>query len=402
MRKTIILCTLMAILSVANAQKTIQWRFDRTGIYPETGLLKSWPSNGPQLLWHYDDLGEGHSSVAVSATGKLYITGMTDSKGYLYEFDVNGKLLNKKAYGPEWDASYNGTRGTVTPDSGKLYLISGMGEIVCFDENDLSIVWKKSMLTDFGGSNITWGICESPLIVSDKLIASPGGQQNNVVALNKHTGELLWNCPGDGDLSAYCSPVYVSDQQTPQVVTMMQKHIIGIDIATGKKLWSVEHINRHGVHPNVPVYSDNMLLCTSGYGKGSVMLRLINGGRDVEKVWESVQLDSRIGAMVKIGNYAYGSGDSNRFWFCVDWKTGEIKYKDNTLGIGNVIAADGKLYCYAEKGDMALVNINPDKFDLVSRFPVTLGTDQHWAHTVIHKDVLYVRHGNTLMAYRIK
>jgi hypothetical protein len=60
------------------------------------------------------------------------------------------------------------------------------------------------------------------------------------------------------------------------------------------------------------------------------------------------------------------------------------------------------LYCYAEKGDVALVNVNPEKFDIVGKFPVTLGTDQHWAHPVAHKGVLYVRHGNTLMAYKIK
>jgi outer membrane protein assembly factor BamB len=182
---------------------------------------------------------------------------------------------------------------------------------------------------------------------------------------------------------------------------MMQKHIIGIDVATGKKLWSFEQINRHGVHPNVPVYADNMLFCTSGYGKGSVMIRLTNGGRSVEKVYEVTQLDSRIGAVVKIGSYAYGSGDSNRFWFSIDWQTGEIKYKDNTLGIGNIITADDMLYCYTERGDIALVRVNPDKFDLAGRFPITLGTDQHWAHPAIYGGTLYVRHGNTLMAYKV-
>lgn len=106
--------------------------------------------------------------------------------------------------------------------------------------------------------------------------------------------------------------------------------------------------------------------------------------------------------MVKIGDHVYGSGDNNKYWYAVDWQTGEISYKDNTLPTGAVIAADGMLYCYSDRGDMALVKITPEKFDLVSRFPVTLGTDQHWAHPVIYRGVLYVRHGNTLMAYKIK
>lgn len=401
-RKIGFLLIFVAFASFGNAQDAVQWRYDRTGIYKETGLLKSWPEAGPQLLWNYDGLGEGHSSVAVSASGKLYITGMTDGKGFIYAFDTNGKLLNKQEYGPEWNKSYNGTRGTVTPDNDKLYLISGQGEIVCFNESDLKILWKKNMFTDFDGSNITWGICESPLIVDDKLIVSVGGKENNVVALNKNTGALLWACQGEGDLSAYGSPIYLGDLKTPQVVVMMTKHILGIDIATGKKRWSFEHINQHGVHPNVPVYADNSLLFTSGYGKGSVMLRLTNEGNSVEKVWESPDLDSRIGAVVKIGDYLYGSGDKNRFWFCLDWKTGEIKYKDNALGIGNVIACDGMLYCYSDRGDLALVKINPEKFEMTGKFKITLGTDQHWAHPIIYKGVMYVHHGNTLMAYKIK
>jgi outer membrane protein assembly factor BamB len=106
--------------------------------------------------------------------------------------------------------------------------------------------------------------------------------------------------------------------------------------------------------------------------------------------------------MVKVGNYLYGSGDFNKFWYCVDWKTGDIKWKEKGLAVGNIIANDGMLYCYTEKGEMVLAQANPEKFDIKGKFNITLGTEQHWAHTVIYKGILYVRHGNTLMAYKIK
>ncbi len=402
MKKITTLILLLTITAALSAQTNLQWRGEnRTGIYNETGLLESWPANGPELLWHFDGLGQGHSSVAI-ANNKIYLTGMTDSTGTLYVLDMNGKLLKQKAYGTEWYTNYNGSRGTVTVDNGKIYLISGMGSLYCFDENSLDILWQKDVKKDFNSENIKWGINESPLIVGEKIIFTPGGKEHNVVALNKNDGKLIWSSPGEGDLSAYCSPLYVGDQQVLQVVTMTADHIIGVDIVTGNKLWSYENKNRHSVHANTPVYGDNMILCTSGYGKGSVMLRFKDGGRNVEKAWESIELDSRMGAMVKIGNYAYGSGDANKYWFCVDWKTGEQKYKDNSLPIGVVIAADGMLYCYSDRGDMALVRITPEKFDIVSKFKITLGTEQHWAHPVIHNGVLYVRHGNTLMAYKIK
>ncbi len=400
MKKVIFILVAFCTLTLS-AQNNIQWRgTDRTGIYNETGLLKSWPENGPVLSWYYDGLGEGHSSVAIDSD-KIYLTGMTDKTGYIYVFDMNGKLLNKKEYGPEWAESYNGTRGTVTINEGKIYLITGTAEIYCINQQTLDVVWKKSFLKDFDGCNIQWGICESPLIVGEKVIATPGGKENNIVALNKNTGALIWSSAAEQDSSAYCSPLYIADQEVPQIVTMTANHIVGIDVATGKKLWSYVNQNRHDVHANTPVYSDGMLLCTSGYGKGTTMLRLTNGGRNAEQVWFNAELDNRIGAMVKIGDYAYGSGDMNRFWFCVDWKTGELKWKERGLAMGNTIANEGMLYCYTDRGDMILAKATPEKFDIVSKFSITMGTEQHWAHPVLYKGIMYVRHGNTLMAYKI-
>ena len=385
-----------------SAQNIIQWRgTDRTGIYNETGLLKSWPARGPEMLWHYNGLGEGHSSVAI-ANNKIYITGLIDGNGYLFVFDMNGELLNKKSYGKEWDVSYNGARGTVTINDGKLYIYSGTGNLICFDENTLNILWIKNIVTDFKGSNVQWGVNESPLIIGEKVIITPGGKANNVVALDKNTGNIIWACAGEGDIPAYCSPLYISEQQIPQIVTITSEHILGINAETGEKLWSFAYNNMRNIHANTPIYSDNMLLCVSGYGKGSVMLRLTNGGRNVEKVWENKEFDSKTGGVVKIGDYVYGSGDNHKYWFCLDWKTGKQTYRDRSIGVGAVIAAEDMLYCYSERGEMTLVRATPEKFNLVSKFQITLGTEQHWAHPVIYNGVLYVRHGNTLMAYAVR
>ena len=402
MRRTGIFCLLFFAGYILPAQDHVEWRYDRTGIYKETGLLKSWPSGGPELLWHYDGLGEGHSSATIGAN-KIYITGLTDGKGYLYVFDMNGKLLDKKEYGNEWNVSYNGSRGSVIPNDGKLYVVSGTGNVVCFDQNSLNIVWEKSYTKDYDGQIPKYGVNESPLIVGEKLILTPGGTEHNIIAVNKNTGNLIWSSKAKGDVSSYCCPIYLSDQQVPQIVTMTGHNVVGIDISNGNMLWSYPFTNRFFEHPNTPVYGgDNMILCTSSYKIGSVMLKLTNGGRQVEQVWTAPQLDCRTGHMLKIGDYAYGAGDYGKGWYCVNWKTGEQAYEDRSLPSGVIIAADGMLYCYSEKGDMALVKATPEKFDLISKFPITLGTDQHWAHPVIYQGVLYVRHGNTLMAYKIK
>ena len=131
------------------------------------------------------------------------------------------------------------------------------------------------------------------------------------------------------------------------------------------------------------------------------MLRLINDGRAVELVWTN-NVDNRMGGAVKIGDFVYTSGDNNRGFVCINWHTGEIMWRVNQVSPSAIIAADGMLYVYSERGEMALVRPNPERFELVSSFDVTLGTNQHWAHPVIHNGVLYIRHGDTLMAYKVK
>ena len=385
-----------------DTSKNSQWRGEnRDGIYHETGLLKVWPDEGPQLLWSYEGIGDGYTSVAI-ANEKLYITGLIGEKLNLFVFDLTGKLLNKKEVGAEESVNYPGPRSTLTVNDGKLYIYNALGKLICLDETTLNEIWSKEVFIDLDGKHIEWGVVESPLVVGEKVFISPGGAQNNIVALNKHTGEMIWSSPGEGTISAYCSPQYIGDQPIPIVVTSMNEYIIAVNAETGEKLWSVPQTNEFNIHPNTPLYYDGMLLFATGYRGGAVMLRLKDGGKAVEQVWKNDELDVQFGGFVKIDNYIYASGHQNsRNWLCVDWTTGETKYTDRTISPCNVISADGMLYCYNDKGFVYLVKPNPDKFELVSSFKVTMGTAQHWAHTVIHKGVLYVRHGDALMAYKI-
>ena len=383
------------------AQKNSQWRGEnRDGVYHETGLLKSWPVGGPQLLWKYEGLGGSFASVAI-ANEKIYLTGQVAGKLVLYVLDMQGKLLAKKEVGNEWTTNHTGTRCTVIVNEGKLYIGNSLGQVFCLDETTLNEIWKKSMLTDFDGRNIMWGMVESPLIVDEKIFLTPGGTKNNMVALNKHTGALIWSSPGEGSPSSYCSPIYIGDQTVPMVVTHTRDHVIAFHANTGAKLWSHQQKNQRDIHPNTPIYHDGMIFSITGYRGGAMLLRLKDGGKAVEQVWKNAEMDNQMGGAIKVGDYVYASGHNHNYWFCVDWKTGETKYKVKELSPCNVIFADGMLYCYSETGVMGLVKPDPNKFDLVSNFKVTLGTGEHWAHPVIHQGVLYIRHGDTLMAYKV-
>ncbi|MCG8697444.1 MAG: PQQ-like beta-propeller repeat protein [Bacteroidales bacterium] len=400
--KSILIMAILAFSQLSFAQIVTTWRGPgMTGVYNETGVLKEWPASGPEIVWSLEEFGEGHSSP-VFTNGKIYLTGMLDKMGYIFIISKDGKLEKKVAYGTEFFENYPGTRSTPNIIDNLAYVLSGKGKLYCINLDTEKEVWKKDLFTDFDGTNLKWGVTESVIVNGEMIYVTPGGAKHNVVALNRKTGDLIWSCKGKGELSAYCTPLIVELPKRKLLVTHSASHVMGIDAGSGMMLWSYEHPNKWSVHANTPVYDNGMLLCASGYGYGAVMLKLSDDGSSVSKVWFSKDLDNRMGGLVKLGDYVYGSGDKKRSWKCLDWNTGAIQYDSTTIAKGVVIAADNMLYCYSERGQLALVEATPKQFKPSGLTKVTLGTAQHWAHPVINEGRLYVRHGNALIAYKIK
>ncbi len=401
-KSAFLVLTFVFVGLVLSSQTISRWRGpDGNGIYPETGLLKKWPAEGPQVLWHFDGLGEGFSSPAF-ANNMIYLSGMSGKTGQIYALDMNGKLLWKSPYSEEFHESYLGARSTPVIAGDLLYIYSGKGVLTCMDANNGKIKWQKDVFKDMDGKNLTWGVTETVVVDDELVYVTPGGKKNNIVALNRQNGNLVWSSPGKGELSAYCTPLLVELPSRKLLVTLTGAHIVGLDAKDGKMLWSYPHTNRHQVHANTPVYHNGELFCFSGYGQGGVKLTLSNDGSTVKKAWFNSNLDSRMGGMVLVNGYLYGSGDNNRQWRSVDWKTGEETYASTELGKGVVIAADGMLYCYSERGELGLVKATPESFTLAGKTKVELGSGQHWAHPVIHDGKLYLRHGDTLITYKIR
>jgi hypothetical protein len=131
------------------AQDVAQWRGpQRTGIYNEKGLLKQWPESGPKMIWHFDELGEGHSSAAVTSSG-VYTTGMLNGTGYVYAIDLKGKLLWKKEYGPEWTENHFGVRSTPLVIKDRLYLMSSFGKLFCMNTANGQTIWSIDIFKEF-------------------------------------------------------------------------------------------------------------------------------------------------------------------------------------------------------------------------------------------------------------
>ena len=381
---------------------------NRDCIYPATNLLKQWPENGPEMVWSFEGLGYGHSAVAV-ANNKVFVTGVKDtieSIGSLYTFDLNGKLLWKKEYGKDFAQNFHGTRSTPVVVDNLVYIESGMGAIYCLNTDNGEEVWKIDFLKDLGvDSVIQFGYSESVLIDGDNLICVPGGNVNNVIALNRFTGKTVWSSPGNGEIATYNSPILINHNGKKLVIAMTSHSIMGFDAATGEKYWRIEQTQGNKIHANTPVYADGKLLvATAGREKtsGIVLLQLSEDGKSVSEIWRNNKLMNLMGGMVKLGDNLYISSYLKADWQVLEWNTGEMKIQNKEFGGGSVIYADGLFYCYAENdGEIALMEASPEQIKIVSKFKVPLGTDQHWARLVIDNELLFVRHGNALMAYKV-
>ena len=397
---------------LARGQVLSEWRGPgRTGVYPDTNLLQEWPETGPELLWSVDSIYQGYSSVSI-AHNTIYLTGLNDTMDMLMAFEMDGAIKWQVPYGRAWRDSYAHSRCTPTIEGNRVYLTSGMGDVTCMDAIKGNTIWSVEAYTVFEGGYNNFGVSESPLIVNDKIIVTPGGEKTTIVALDKMTGETVWASESLHDIPCYVSPLLVQEGEISIIVTVIKNYIIGVSPESGEILWKFSYGSfaydegRWNTHCNTPLYHDGQIFVTSGYNHRNVMLQLSEDLSQAYYAWTDTVLDVHHGGVVRIGEYIYGANwEHNRMgnWVCLDWNTGEVKYEEEWYNKGPIISSDGMLYCYEEKtGNIALTKATPDEFSVISTFKVPLGTGPHWSHPVIKDGILYIRHEEALMAYDIK
>jgi outer membrane protein assembly factor BamB len=409
----IILLFITSGLQAAYAQVITEWRNGRTGIYTETGLLKKWPENGPELIWYNDSLPNGHSSAAI-AHNSVYLTGIIDSMEYLVALDLKGKTKWKVPFGKAWTISYPESRSTPTIEGNRVYVVSGMGQIACIDAISGQIVWTVDAAREFKPQFNAWGVSESLIIKDEKVFFSPVGKETTTIALDKKNGQLIWKTESIGDSLAYVAPILINYAGKNILVNVSASYIYGVDVNTGKIIWKTNYIAintpkeswRPIINCVTPLYDNGRIYVTSGYDHTGVMLKLNSDASGAEVLWTDTVLDVHHGGVVKLGNYIYGSNwinNGNGNWCCIDWETGKLKYEEKWRSKGSIVSADGMLYCYEERtGYLGLVPVNPEKFEVVSSFKIPYGRGPYWSHPVIKDGILYIRHGTALMAYAIQ
>jgi outer membrane protein assembly factor BamB len=379
-----------------------QWRgANRDGISNETGLLKQWPEGGPALVWKAKGAGFGYSSFSISR-GRLYTMGLRGEREFIIAFDtVTGKEVWATPHGSAYrNDRGDGPRGTPTIDGDKIYALGGDGDLSCLDLKSGRIAWTMNILKKFGGSNLRWGISESPLIIGEKLLVNAGGPGASIVALNKQDGSVIWK--SQSDKAGYSSAIQIEAEGKSQVVFFTNTRVVGLSLADGGLLWEYPRAANNVANASTPIARGNRVFMASDYGTGGGLVEIKSGAKGVtaEEIYFTKDMRTHHSTAVLVGDYLYGFSSS--ILTAMRFDTGEVAWKDRSVGKSSLVYADGHLYCLSENGVVGLVEATPEGYREKGRFNIPQENLPTWAHPVVAGGRLYLRDQDTIYAYDVR
>jgi len=389
-------CVLVPICSAADWPNWRGTHYD--GISRETGLLKSWPKEGPGILWE-GKLTGGYSSVVV-AGGRVF-TQMKDNKEeVILCLDAEtGKQLWEYRYPcdyadhPSLDKRFlTGPKTTPAVDGDRVYNLGNTGLFHCLDVKTGKLIWKRDILKMADRTCPEYGYCNSPLIVGDVIYLHPGGQKgNSIAALNKHDGSVLWQALDDR--IGWATPIYIDFKGTPQLIYFTGQGAVGVSPRNGKALWRYDWKTAFDINAATPIYAEGCVFISSNYGRGGALLRL-QPDRDPDVVWKKGSMANHFSTCVLYQGHLYGfSNDRLR---CVEFATGKVKWDKAGLGRGSLIVADGHLIALGDQGTLVLAEARSDKYVEKARWKPLSGTC--WSVPVLANGKLYLRNEHKIMA----
>jgi outer membrane protein assembly factor BamB len=395
---------LVAALACAAASVSLvaadwpQWRGpNRDGLSAETGLLASWPASGPPALWRATGIGEGYSSVAVAA-GRVFTQGQRSSRGYVTALDVkSGARLWETALGAAYNESRgNGPRATPTVDGDRVFALGADGTLACLEAASGRIVWTQNVVQKYGGRVISWGMSESPLVDGSRVIVSPGGRGASIVALDKADGALVWK--SGNETAGYASAVIGEAGGVRQIITLNDAAAVGVRADTGQQLWRYPRVANSTANIATPIYRDGHVFVSTDYGTGGALLKL--GAAGVSEVYFTRNMKNHYSTSVLVGDVVYGFNSS--ILAAMRFMTGEVLWRDRSVGKGSLAYAEGRLYLLSEDGVVGLAEARPDRYVEVSRFQIPVSRYPTWAPPVIANGVLYIREQDRLLAFDVR
>ncbi len=395
-----------------------QWRGpERDDVSRETGLLKSWPKAGPDLLWTMDAAGTGYSGPAVVGD-RLYLPGGDGKNEFVTAVDVNtGKKVWSANIGAFYHNGYgSGPRSTPTVAGDLMVALSADGDLCCLDRDGGTVKWSMSLKdSGIGGNQPNWGYSESPLVDGEQVVCTPGGSKGTLAAFDRHTGKLLWQSKGLTDEAGYSSIVVAEIGGVRQYVQQTMSGVVGVSPADGQLLWRYPRREYRTAVIPTPVVHDGLVYATAGYGAGAALLKFDrpDGKFIVKNLYDDTArrvMDNKHGGVVAVDKYVFGWSDSaGGKWVCQELLSGKALWRSGALGRGSLTCADGHLYCYSETdGTCVLVPASDKGWQEHGRFTIPRHpasrefANNVWTHPVVANGKLYLRDQQFLFCYDVK
>jgi outer membrane protein assembly factor BamB len=393
--------SLTAAVSNRAAEDWPQWRGpNRDGRSAEHGLLKAWPKEGPRLAWRATGAGDGYSSFATS-NGRLYTLGARGEREYVIAFDAaTGKQVWATPHGRRFGNDRgDGPRGTPTIEGDRVYAFGASGDLSVLEAATGKVIWTENVLQKFGGSNIQWGLSESPLVLSDRILINAGGRGASVVALRKTDGSLIWK--SQNDEPGYSSAVIHQGQGIREAIFFTGQRAMGLDVNDGRLLWSYDRVANGTANIATPIVRENRVFLSSDYGTGAALLELVPSGNGItaKEIYFTNEMRNHHASSILLGDYLYGF--SSAILTAMQFDTGKVAWRDRSVGKGSLAFADDRLYIYSEGGVVGLVEPTPQGYREHGRFSISAGRLPTWSHPIVSGGKLFLRDQDTIYAYDV-
>jgi outer membrane protein assembly factor BamB len=381
------LVTFFVLITACSAIATDwpQWRGpQRNGISDEKAWTAHWPASGLKTLWTAN-VGIGFSAFSV-ADGRVFTTGNESNTDTVFCFDAaSGKLNWKQSYPADLGDKYfeGGTAATPTIDGSRVYQLSRWGDVFCYEAASGKVVWSKNVQKETGFRIPDWGYSGSPLVQGSLLLLNVGSAG---VALNKADGKIVWKS-SDND-AGYSTPLPFKRGGESLALIATGKTFVAVNVQSGAKIWEFPWPTRFGVNAADPIVSGDYVFISAGYNRGSALVKF----GETTPVWQNRELRNQFNSSILIDGHLYGIDNDNNTRAslkCMEIKSGAVKWTDQGVGFGSLMAADGKLIVLSAKGELITAKPTPEKFDVISRAQVLKG--KCWTVPVLANGRIYCR-----------
>jgi len=370
-------------------------RHDGTSL--ETGLLKSWPPEGPPKVWERD-LGRSYSAP-VTTRGRLIVFHRLGNEEVVEALDAKtGKPIWESAYPTRYVDRYGynkGPRSSPAIDGDRVYTFGAEGTLSCFDFGSGDVIWQRPINKDYNVAQNFFGVGTAPVIDGDLILLNAGGRNGaGIIAVDKKSGKTVWETSNDE--ASYSTPRIAAIGGRRMGIFFTRQGLLVADVATGEQITRYPFRSKinESVNAAMPVVIEDYVFLSATYNTGAVLLRLEADG--LKEIWKDrLAMQNHWATSIHHQGYLYGMDgrhESGSNFRCIDFMTGEVRWKaDEGLGRAAFIMAEGNLIAIGERGILALIEVNPDRYIEIARAKVLNPRFDCYTPPVLSHGLLYVR-----------